>query len=83
MNLYRECPTTGARHYPHLNRDGRYVLGDPRGGEMRHHAAYKVVVGTEEEAVDLIRRGYAIRVRTPSGINMVRLNLFYAGTSLT
>lgn len=83
MNLYREDPATGTRQYPHINRDGRFVLGDPSGGQEKHHRDHKVMVDTESEAVDLIRRGYSIRVKTPNGTNMVRLNLFLAGVRLT
>jgi hypothetical protein len=73
------------RKYPAATEAGTYVLGDPALGRKRHVAKNAVVVRTESEAVDLIKRGYYLRVE-PLGDGrpaLVRLNLFQDGTRLT
>lgn len=50
---------TGETYLPHVNRNGHYVLGDPKNGKVMHHAKFKVFASTLEEAVALVEsRGF-------------------------
>ena len=66
--------------WPPAMKSGLLVLGDPSASETKHHEKNEVLVRTEDEAIRLIRRGFSIRVETPTRPSLVRLNLFLDGT---
>lgn len=78
MRVYRIDPRTGKKQFP-KRRDGFFVLGDPKHGNQKHHAVNQVVVRTEQEMIELILRGYSVRVATDSAPSMVRRNLYMDG----
>lgn len=55
MRLYRLDPKTGIKQYPALQ-DDCFVLGDPKHGNQKHHAKNKVLMGDEQEMIDLIMK---------------------------
>lgn len=63
--------------------DGCYILGDPRAGGKKHHADNQVTVRDEQGAIDLIQRGYSIRVKTSTSPSLVRKNLYIDGIKAT
>lgn len=82
MRVHRLDPETGAKQYP-TKEAGCFVLGDPKHGKRKHIAANKVVVRTEQEMVDLIMRGFSVRVDTKTRPSLVRLNLFVDGKKVS
>ena len=74
-----------SRQYPAQLENGHFVLGDPALGRVRHTTGNAVRVRTEAEAVDLIKRGFYLRVQAEKGPRptLVRLNLFHNGVALT
>ena len=42
------------------NREGKYLLGDPKFGARKHLKAHRVEVTTREEAARLVRRGFSL-----------------------
>lgn len=82
MRVYRLDPKTDREQYP-VRQDGCFVLGDPKHGNQKHHAANQVLVRTEQEMIDLIIKGYSVRVGTDAAPSMVRRNLFVDGKQVT
>ena len=82
MRVYRLDPKTGQKQYP-KQQNGHYVLGDPKHGNQKHHAKNQVLVRTEQEMIDLIMKGYSVRVGTDAAPSMVRRNLFLDGKPIT
>lgn len=82
MRVYRLEPKSGAKQFP-IKESGCYVLGDPKHGNRKHTTANKVLVPTEQEMIDLIARGFSVRVDTATRPSLVRLNLFVDGKKLT
>lgn len=76
--VYRLEPKTGLKRYP-VHEHGYFILGNPKLGKKRHTVANRVLVRTEQEMVDLIMRGYYVRVETDTRPSLVRLNLFIDG----
>ncbi len=66
--------------------DGKFAMGDPMKGKVKHHKENQVYVATESEAADLIKNhGYSIRVESlkGQGAGLVRKGLFHDGAPLT
>lgn len=82
MALYREMDD-GTRQHAYLDKAGNYVLGDPAHGDRKHLARNKVFRRTEAEVVELVRRGFSVRVVTSTAPSLVRKNLFHNGQPLT
>ena len=78
MRVYRLDPKTDRKQYP-VRQDDCFVLGDPKHGNQKHHAGNQVLVRSEQEMVDLILRGFAVRVGTDAASSLVRLNLYVDG----
>lgn len=78
MRVYRLDPKTGNKQYP-TKEAGYFGLGDPKHGNRKHIASNKVLVRTEQEIVDLITRGFSVRVDTKTRPSLVRLNLYIDG----
>ena len=83
MALYRDFQATGKRQPAALDADGRFVLGDPAMGPDRHRAQNQVHVSGESAAIDLIGKGFSLRVTTSTRPSLVRRNLFANGRRLT
>jgi hypothetical protein len=81
MRIYRLFE--GKRWPPHINRDGKFVLGDPASGNIKHHKTEKVFVDTEDEVIAKLKLGYSLWVRSKSSPVLVRENLFVDGVRLT
>jgi hypothetical protein len=82
MRVYRPNPKTDQKQYP-VRQDGCFVLGDPKHGNQKHLARNQVLVRTEQEMVDLIMKGYAVRVATDTAPSLVRLNLYVDGCKIS
>lgn len=82
MRVYRLDPKNGAKQYP-ATEAGCFTLGDPKHGSRKHIAANKVVVRTEQEMIDLIIRGFSVRIKTKTRPSLVRLNLFVDGERIS
>jgi hypothetical protein len=82
MRVYRLDPITGTKQYP-IKEAGCFVLGDPKHGSRKHVVANKVTVSDEQEMIDLILRGYSVRVQTRTRPSLVRLNLFVDGKQVS
>lgn len=82
MRVYRLDPKTGKKQLP-TKEAGLFVLGDPKQGNRKHVKANKVTVRTEQEMIDLIMRGFSVRVDTDTRPSLVRLNLFIDGKKVS
>jgi len=80
MRVYRLDPKSGRKQYP-KQQDGCFVLGDPKHGNQKHHAKNQVLV--RAEMIDLILKGYSVRLGTDTAPSMVRRNPFVDGKQLT
>jgi hypothetical protein len=65
---------------PWRNRNSEFVLGDPARGDIRHHDAHGTKVDNYGEALELVERGFSIRMSdgkapaslvTPASLNFV------------
>ena len=81
MAIYRKDDT--GKHWAVSRENGFLVLGDPRHGAKKHLVENAVKVRTEAEAVELLRKGFSIRVETATRPSLVRLNLFLDGQPLS
>jgi len=72
--MKRIDPDTKELFLPHRYRDGSYRVADPRFGRTKHHAKNQIAVATESELLDLLSRGFHLRMRgTVSGqINLIK-----------
>lgn len=82
MRVYRLNPKTDQKQFP-IRQDGFFVLGDPAHGNHKHIARNQVLVRTEQEMIDLIMKGYAVRIATDSAPSLVRLNLYVDGCKIS
>ena len=81
MRIYRLTPD-GKKWAP--AREGVFLtLGAPHHGGSKHLAENAIPVRTEEEAIDLLRKGYSIRIETSTRPSLIRRNLFIDGVRLT
>jgi hypothetical protein len=53
---------TGRIERPWRNRSREFLLGDPSSGDLRHHDSHAVKVDNYGEVLDLLERGFAIRM---------------------
>ncbi len=60
--ILRTNPTSGRVERPWRNRDREFVLGDPAKGDDRHHDAHATKVDNYGEALELVERGFSIRM---------------------
>jgi len=82
MRVYRLDPKSGRKQYP-KQQQGYFVVGDPKRGNQKHHARNQILVRTEQEMIDLIVKGYSVRVGTDAAPSMVRRNLYIDGKQIT
>lgn len=82
MRVYRLDPKTYRKQFP-IRQDGSFVLGDPAHGNQKYLARNQVLVRTEQEMIDLIMKGYAVRVATDAAPSLVRLNLYVDGCKIS
>lgn len=73
--IRRTNPTTGAIERPWRMRErglnGMFVLGDPAQGAQKHHKDNAVMVPSYSEALELVRKGFSIRMsdgRSPASL---------------
>jgi hypothetical protein len=62
--------------------NGWYVLADPKHRSRKHTKANAVRVKTEQEAIDLLRKGFSIRIEDPVRSTLIRKNLYIDGVLL-
>ena len=79
--IYRLTPD--GRKWPPALEGGFYVLRDPKQGKRKHLAENALRVRSEQEAIDLLRRGFSIRVETPTRSSLVRNDIYVDGVKLT
>jgi hypothetical protein len=60
--ITRINPKSGALERPWRTRDHLFVLGDPAKGSVRHHDEHAVKVDNYGEALELVERGFSIRM---------------------
>lgn len=60
--IQRINSTTGLSERPWRQRDRMFVLGDPAHGSQRHHKENAIFVSSYLEALELVRKGFAIRM---------------------
>jgi len=61
----------GAVERPWRNREHQFVLGDPKHGNVKHHDEFAVKVDNYGEALEMVERGYSIRMsdgRNPASL---------------
>jgi hypothetical protein len=80
MRIYRQL-VDGSK-WAVAKEDGKFVLGDPKHGNKKHHADLAVRVSTEDEAIDLLKKGFSIRIETKTRPSMIRRNLVVDGKPL-
>lgn len=78
ISVTRIHPTTGRVETPHLYPHGYFVLGDPRFGNDKKKAAFEVRVRTLKEVLELVRRGFHVRMH--DGIRESRPSLISPGS---
>lgn len=61
--MRRTHPKTKEVFVPHRYGDGTFRLADPNLGRRRHHLANAILVHSESEAADYVRKGYSLRMR--------------------
>ncbi|MGM0585782.1 MAG: hypothetical protein ACQEUZ_14155 [Pseudomonadota bacterium] len=59
----RVRPNTGEIYLLDRADSGKFELGDPKNGNVKHYSQHKVLVDTVEEAIELILRGFHPRMR--------------------
>ena len=68
--ILRTAPN-GAIERPWRNREHQFVLGDPKHGNVKHHDEFAVKVDNYGQALELVKRGYSIRMsdgRNPASL---------------
>ena len=68
--IFRMAPS-GAIERPWRNREHQFVLGDPKQGSVKHHDEFAVKVDNYGEALELVERGFSIRMsdgRNPASL---------------
>lgn len=71
MRVYRVCLKNGERQRPIKDSEGCSVLGAPS-AKRNHHGKNKTRVRNEDEIIELLCRGYSVRVGRPAGARLVR-----------
>lgn len=65
--ISRVNPTTGKTEHPYRDRHGNFVLGDPTFGSELHYRKNAVLTADYAEAVQLVRKGFSIRMSAGDG----------------
>ena len=65
--ITRQNPKTGKVERPHRDKQGNFVLGDPRVGKTLHHKANAVLTDDYDEVLRLVRSGYSLRMSAGDG----------------
>ncbi|WP_200932376.1 hypothetical protein [Sphingomonas sp. Leaf412] len=62
LRLHREGPFAGESelYKPSVNAEGKYLLGNPALGSVKHHKAHRVEAEAMSEVVALLRKGYSL-----------------------
>jgi hypothetical protein len=83
MTIYRQMPDGTQRQA--IKKAGKFVLNDPAHGPKKHHPQNEKHVATENEAEALIRKGFSIRIESPTYASgsVIRNNLWRDGVKLT
>lgn len=81
MRIYR-LTADGKKWQPAME-NGHFVLGDPKHGRRKHVSDNAVLVRAEQEAIDLLNRGFSIRIQTQTRPSLIRKNLYVDGKLLT
>jgi hypothetical protein len=81
MRIYRLTPD--GKKWPPALENGFFILGDPAKSNRKHTAQNAVLVRSEEEAIDLLSKGYSIRIETATRPSLVRRNLFVDGLRIS
>ncbi|WP_309085303.1 hypothetical protein [Chelativorans sp.] len=76
MRIYRLF--AGEKWAP-ARKNGCFVLGDPACKDKKHHRSNEVLVRSEEEAIELIGKGFSIRIETGTRPSLVRRNVYVDG----
>lgn len=63
--IRRINPKTGEVERPWQDRQGNFVLGDPRHGALLHHRDKAVTTQDYDEALAMVREGFSIRMAAP------------------
>lgn len=78
ISITRVHPTTGRLERPHIHPGGYYGLGDPQFGGQKKKARFEVRVRTLDEVLELVRRGFHVRMH--DGIRKSRPSLISPGS---
>ncbi len=81
MRIYRL--TEDGTRWPPAREGGWFVLGDPAKGGQKHHSANAVRVRSEEEVIELLSRGFSLRVETSTRPSLVRRGLYVDGQPIS
>lgn len=83
MRIFRVMPD--GTKVPPLQVSGFFILGDPKFGGDKHQPHNEVKVRTEQEAIDLIKKGFSIRIEsaTTTRGSLIRRNLMIDGVRYT
>ena len=81
IEIYR-LTIDGKKWVPSIE-EGCFVLGDPKHGRRKHKSENAVRVRAEQEAIDLLHKGFSIRIQTQTRASLVRKNLYVDGKLLT
>jgi len=65
--ITRQNPKTGKTERPYRDRQGNFVLGDPAFGNKLHHRENAVLTTDYDEALQLVRKGFSIRISAGDG----------------
>jgi hypothetical protein len=61
--MKRFHPVTGEIFLPYRFQDGRYRVADPALGKVKHHSKNQILVETDQELRNHVRRGFHVRMR--------------------
>ena len=81
MRIYRL--TSDGKKWPPALENGFFILGDPKHRERKHASDNAVRVRSEQEAVNLLRKGFSIRIMTPTRPSLIRRNLHVDGVKIS
>ena len=73
IRITRVNPKTGLTETPHLHPGGTYALGDPAYAEDKKKAEFEIRVGSLEDVLRLLKRGFHVRMH--DGVRKVRPSL--------
>lgn len=82
MRIYKLDPG-GTKRLAIRNSDGNFTLGDPRLTDRKHGDGNQIYVAREDDAVDLVKKGFSIRVESNTSPGLVRKNLYVDGLKIS